>query len=152
MKVLSAALAVLLAVIAALHAYWGLGGLWPGATERELIDTVIGDPTFAAMPPLWMCFAVTGALLISAGIAVVSGRARGGLLRWGLIVLTLGIAAVFALRGGAGIAVALGIVEMSPPLSEPFATLDAYFYSPLCLLLGAGFSALCLHQLVGERS
>ncbi len=64
MRLISTILFVVLMAIAALHAYWGVGGLWPAASERELIDTVIGSPGFVRMPPAWMTFTVVALLLM----------------------------------------------------------------------------------------
>ena len=150
-RLLAWLLAAVPVTLAGVHAYWAGGGLWPATTEKDLIYTVIGDPRFVAMPPMWMTLCVAGALLVSAAMALLSLRRWSGLSKAGLIVLLLGITAVFALRGGAGMAIAMGVLNVDPPWTEPFATLDTYIYSPLCLILGLGFAILTLDQFRGER-
>ena len=36
-------LIVILVALAALHAWWGVGGRWPGHDERSLVELVIGS-------------------------------------------------------------------------------------------------------------
>jgi len=43
MILVAALLCALLLVIAGLHTYWGLGGLWPAKSAAELARTVVGD-------------------------------------------------------------------------------------------------------------
>jgi hypothetical protein len=136
---------VLLLAIAALHAYWGLGGLWPAATERELIDTVIGSASFKRMPPTWMTFIVVALLMIAGALALsASGVWRLGW-DWLARAGAGGVALVFLARGASGY-----WLPMRPgiALTEPFATLDVTVYSPLCLALGLGFALVAV---VGRR-
>jgi hypothetical protein len=130
--------AVLLA-IAALHAYWGVGGLWPAASAAELARTVVGDGR-TRMPAPWSCFAVAILLVLVA------------LWPWLLLshpvsqpVLAVGVvfAAVFLIRGLAG---------YSPRWrarfsAEPFATRDRRLYSPLCMVLATGFMVLLSREM-----
>ncbi len=137
MKFISVVLSFVLIAIAGLHFYWGVGGLWPAASERELIDTVIGSPDFLRMPPAWMTFTVA-ALLLFAG--VLSSSASGVLpigSEWLARMGTGGVALVFLARGVIGY---LPSVRSENDLREPFATLDLIFYSPLCLGIGLGFA------------
>jgi hypothetical protein len=131
---LAAILTATLAAIAALHIYWGLGGLWPARSAAELARTVIGDGR-TRMPSPWACFGVAILLLIVAAWP------------WTMLahphsqpVLVVGIvaAAIFFVRGSAG---------YSPRWrarfpAEPFATRDMQFYSPLCMVLAIGMMAL----------
>ena len=69
---LAGALCLVLAGIAALHAYWGLGGRWPGHDEAGLADRVIGKTAFVRLNTRYyspLC------LLLGAGlIANLAGR------------------------------------------------------------------------------
>ena len=131
---LAAGLSTVLLLIAALHAYWGLGGIWPERSAADLARAVIGDGR-TRMPPPWSCFTVAALLLVVAAWP------------WAMLaapdsqpVLVVGIvsAAIFFVRGSAG---------YSPRWrqrfsTEPFATRDMRFYSPLCMALATGMMAL----------
>jgi hypothetical protein len=131
---LAAGLSAALIVIAALHAYWGLGGTWPKRTAAELARTVVGNGR-TRMPPPWSCFTVAALLLVVAAWP------------WAMLeephsqpVLVVGIvaAAIFFVRGMAG---------YSPRWrqrfsAEPFATWDMRLYSPLCMALATAIVAL----------
>ena len=131
---LAAGLSTVLVLIAALHAYWGLGGIWPERSAADLARAVIGDGR-TRMPPPWSCFTVAALLLVVAAWP------------WAMLaapdsqpVLVVGIvsAAIFFVRGSAG---------YSPRWrqrfsTEPFATRDMRFYSPLCMALATGMMAL----------
>lgn len=135
------ALALLLGVIAGLHAYWGRGGLWPAASEEELIATVIGNARAKRMPSPGLCLLVALAIAVTAVwplfLAQISGTATlRPLLRLGGVA----IMAVFLLRGVAGYLPAWR--RLHP--REPFASYDRRHYSPLCLLIAAGYAVLLL--------
>lgn len=137
--VVALALALVLAAIALLHAYWGLGGLWPASGEPELVRRVIGDPRLKRMPPPAICLLVAAMIAVTAlwplllagwfGTVAAGSFARG---------VGTAIMAVFLLRGIAGF---LPTWRRKHPL-EPFATLDGRMYSPLCLAVAAGYAVL----------
>lgn len=141
MTVLAAVLALLLAAIAALHAYWGVGGVWPGSDQTDLARRVAGFKDGghrSAQSPI-ACFLVAAALFFSAIVALV----LGGIIASPFPFFILGPAAlvitlVFLGRGIAGYTPAWR--RLTPV--QPFARLDRLFYSPLCLLIGAGFFTL----------
>jgi hypothetical protein len=142
---MSMALALLLAavlwLIAALHAYWGAGGRWPGADERSLARTVVGSKGIERMPPPAACHGVAVVLLAAGALP---------LLAVGLAQAPWPSALTFAgLAGCAFVFIARGIIAYIPAFrrfgpEEPFATLDKRLYAPLCLALGAGFLTLLL--------
>ena len=125
-----------LSMVAALHAYWALGGLWPGNDSRQLADTVIGDRNHRGMPPTALTLLVA-ALIFAAGALPVLHLTGlpfglpGWLTRVGLWVLVL----VFLGRG----AVTYVLRAQAAAMAKPFATLNRRYYSPLCLVLGFGF-------------
>lgn len=126
-----------LSATAALHAYWAFGGLWPATSEAELVRTVIGIER-DRMPSFAMTLLVA-ALIFAAG---AFGLVRG-VLGWDSLVFIrtpLGaLTAIFLLRGAAS--------YLPGPLAnaaEPFAQLNALYFSPLILLLGACFAYLTL--------
>lgn len=134
-------LAWLLAVIAGLHAYWGRGGLWPASSEDELIATVIGNARAKRMPSPGLCLLVALAIAVTATWPLLLAYAPGtATLRPLLLLGGFAIMAVFLLRGVAGFLPAWR--RLHP--REPFASYDRRYYSPLCLLIAAGYAVLLL--------
>jgi uncharacterized protein DUF3995 len=133
-------LIVVLVALAALHAWWGVGGLWPGRDERSLVELVIGRTRSMRMPSLVRCMLVASALFAAAGlvalqtkvISVDFGTAGERLVATGFWIAC----AVFALRGLAGFIPRV----FAYADGTPFASLNRRFYSPLCLLIAAGFA------------
>jgi hypothetical protein len=131
---LAAGLSIVLVLIAVLHAYWGLGGTWPERNAADLARAVVGDGR-TRMPPPWACFAGAALLLVVAAWpwAMLAAPDSEPVLIVGIV-----LAAIFFVRGSAG---------YSPRWrqrfsTEPFATRDMRFYSPLCLALATGMMAL----------
>ena len=135
-----------LVLIAALHVYWALGGLWPGADAADLAAHVAGFADSAAPPSAVASLLVAALLAYAAMVALV----LGGLIRSPIPFFLLGpsalvITLVFVGRGIAGYTSAWR--RLAPV--QPFARLDRLFYSPLCLLLGAGYFTLGLRGFSG---
>jgi hypothetical protein len=142
MKFTPAILIVVLVALAALHAWWGVGGRWPGHDERSLVELVIGRTRSMRMPSLVRCLLVASALFAAAGLVAVKSKVIAvdfGTAGEVLVQVGFWIAgAVFALRGLAG--------YIRPVFAyadgTPFASLNRRFYSPLCLLIAAGFAVI----------
>ncbi len=132
-------IAVVLTPVALVHLYWAFGGLWPASSPGELVKTVIGDPGLKAMPPMAVTL-VVAVLIFAAGLmpllylAGIPAALPGWAGRYALWLL----AAVFLGRG----AVTYLWAAKAAALSEPFQTLNFWYFSPLCLLLGIGFAIL----------
>ena len=127
-------LSLVLAALAAAHAWWAVGGIWPAASEPDLARAVIGDGR-SRMPPPWQCAAVAVVLAaVAAWPWVVVAWPHSQLILIGSIV----VGAVFFIRGTAGYSARW----RARFTAEPFRTRDFYLYSPLCLALGVGFIAL----------
>ena len=131
---------VLLAT-ALLHAYWGFGGLWPAADQETLARMVVGNNGVRAMPPAALTF-IVALLIAAAGIwpLLWTGLLQAGLPDWllraGMLVLT----GVFLLRGLAGITPLMARSHGT----EPFASLNRRWFSPLITVTGAAsHSRLC---------
>jgi hypothetical protein len=140
MILLAAVLTLVLAAIAALHAYWGFGGVWPGRDAADCARRTGGFRGARTMPGPAACFAVAAALVVAALIPIfLAGR-------FGMLATLAGLAValVFLGRGVAGFSPAWR--RLTP--EEPFATLDVRYYSPLCLAIGAGFAALAIKELL----
>ncbi len=127
-----------MSVIAVLHAYWAFGGLWPAATEADLVKTVIGITRSQTMPPALHSLAVAALVFAAAGFALARGVF--GFDSMIFVRIPLGVVAVVML--GRGIYAYLpGLFSRA---SEPFATLNATYFSPGILLLGIAFAVLAL--------
>lgn len=140
MRGVAIALFLTLSAIAALHVYWAFGGLWPGATTKGLIDSVIGVPEMQFMPPRWMTLVVAGLIFLGGVIALFAGDLLPFRPRWMLQAATGVFTLVFLGRAAAG----FWIAYHGSKASEPFATNDLLLYSPLCLMIGGAFAALLL--------
>jgi hypothetical protein len=134
-------ISAILGAVAALHLYWATGGLWPGRSPRQLVDTVIGNPHRKEMPPAWLIALVGVALAATAALPLIVTPAVWFALNlplmvwWRAIDVAFWVALVFLARGIAGY---LPFWRRLHP-AQPFATLDVLLYSPLCLLLGLTF-------------
>ena len=140
MIVASIVFVILLAVTLALL-LWSLGSRWPIRDPELLAQTVIGRPGVTRVPRL-MLF-VTAIVVFAAGIVALSlaDHEAGG---WWLTLLGVALAALFLTRGVLGYTV--GWRARHPV--EPFATLDRRNYSPLSLIVGAGFVLLLILRFV----
>jgi len=139
-KFMPAILIVVLVALAALHAWWGMGGRWPGHDDRSLVELVVGRTRSMRMPGLVRCMLVASALFAAAGLVALHGKVISvefSVPGERLVEAGFWMAgAVFGLRGLAG---------FIPPIfayarGTPFARLNRLFYSPLCLLIAAGFA------------
>jgi len=138
---LAIALWAVLAAIATVHAAWGLGSHWPCESEEVLVRTAGGTPGATRMYPPSSCFAVAALLAgVSAWPLFAVGLLPEAWPRWLTQLSGAGIATVFVARGMAGYFPAWRRLQSA----EPFASLDRRYYSPLCLLLGAGFLIILL--------
>jgi hypothetical protein len=134
-------LAAALVVIAALHVYWGIGGVWPGTDQKSCARAVVGFARVEEMPSAGAAFAVASMVVAAALVALALGgvfAAPFGQLSLAGAALFIGL--VFLGRGFAGFTPMWR--KLTPEM--PFARLDVRYYSPLCLILGAGFAALAI--------
>ena len=137
--ILPLSLTLILALLAAAHAWWALGRIWPAQSEAGLARAVIGEGR-VRMPPPWQCAAVAAALaLVAAWPWAILAWPASPLILIGSIV----IGAIFFIRGSAG---------YSPRWrgrfgAEPFRTRDFYIYSPLCLAIGVAFIKLLTREM-----
>ena len=142
MKLLAHLLSLILLTLAAIHVYWGMGGVWPAASEKALIDTVIGFPGMTDMPSANSTYVVAVLLFIAAVIAQSGGVRLSPALRWVSRITMTGVGIVFFARGVGGYF--FKYLAWDPV--EPFATFNRLFYSPLCLAIATGFFLLLIRQ------
>lgn len=132
---------ITLTIVAALHAYWAFGGLWPGHDELSLTRMVVGSRGITKMPSRGLTLIVALLILVAGLIALAQ-----------VAILPALLPPLFQQAAVVGLAIILlvrGIASFTPPLwrmqaEEPFATLDRNIYAPLCLALGAGSITLLL--------
>ena len=140
--VVAALLAIPLLAIAIAHLLWGVGVMWPIRDQKLLARTVVGFPGIERMPPRYMSLAV-GLLVLAAcviGFSVADHDSGGA----PLTLLALAVGLVFLARGAVGYTA--WWIARTP--TEPFRRFDRKTYSPLCLILGAGFLLLALMRLI----
>jgi hypothetical protein len=126
---------IVLAVIAALHLYWGFGGFWPGHDVASLMERVAGWERRRAFG-LLACAAVAAALTGAAWIVA----AQHGAPRLGIpdVLWTFGfwvVFTVFLLRGLAAYTPAFAYAE-----GTPFFELNRLYYGPLCLAIAGAMA------------
>lgn len=139
--VLIALASTVLLAVAAIHIYWGRGGLWPGRDPGELLAIVVGDSPSGTMPGPGACFAVAGLLVV------------GALLPWGALGF-FGHSLVGLCRIGTGLAVGVLSLRVVGGMADlrlrpktagtPFARLNRRFYTPLCLFLALALGSVWL--------
>ena len=139
MDVLAIIQFLILALVAIVHFYWAIGGLWPGKDEVSLARTVIGEKNITKMPSRLLTLTVVVAIFAASlwplmWRSIIPYSIPQGLLWFGMVLLVL----VFLGRGIAGY-----LPFFTNRMSEqPFARLNAIYFSPLCLAVGAGYMAL----------
>ena len=138
----SAIVFVPLLAIAIAHFVWALGATWPIRDEHLLARTVVGKPGITRMPNRFLTLLVAIGILAAGVVALaLADHDAGGL---PLTLVGTALAAFFLARG---------VVGYTPRWrarfpEEPFATLDRKNYSPLSLILGAGFVILVVMRLL----
>lgn len=143
----AAVAAVLVLGIASVHAYWALGGRWPGTDEMSLARRVVGDTT--AMPhPAAIALVPVPLAGVAALFLDFAGRSRLSRLaprkRAGLRLFFI-LTALRALAGATG-----STIAVLRGTKVPYFRLDLLFFSPLCALL-AGLTAFVVAGEGGTR-
>jgi len=117
----------------------GTGGLWPEKSAADLARAVVGDGR-TRMPAPAACYAVAAALVVVAAWPwLILTHPENVVVIVGAVV----IAGIFFVRGSAGYSPRWRSIHHA----EPFATRDARFYSPFCMVLAMGFMALLAQEI-----
>lgn len=146
-RLAAAVAAVLVAGIASVHAYWAVGGRWPGTDDAWLAYRVIGDTTAMPHPAaMWLVslsLAGVAALLLDCAVrSRLSSPApwkRAGLR---LFVVATGLRALVGATTSA--------IALVRGTEVPYFRVDLLIFSPLCALL-AGLTAFVLAGKAGTR-
>ncbi|WP_193335087.1 DUF3995 domain-containing protein [Devosia beringensis] len=133
---------VLLLAVSVAHLIWSIGQTWPIRTEKLLAQTVVGTRDIQHMPRKRISLAIAlGKLLAGVLALALADHDSGGV---ALTLLGIPLAALFLGRGIIGYT--SWWAQKTP---EPnFRLNDRRVYSPLCLLLGAGFLLLVILRLL----
>lgn len=141
MIAVAAPIALVLALLAGLHVYWACGGVWPGVDQRSCARAVAGFRGIDRMPPPAMSLAVALALALAGLLALMlAAIVPAPVPAMATVAAGACAAVVFIGRGLAGFSP--GWRRLTPEM--PFARNDVRYFSPLCLLVGAGFVLLSL--------
>lgn len=132
---------VILLTVALAHLLWAIGSGWPIKDPELLARTVIGRPGITRVPRF--ASLVIAVLVLAAGVFSLS-LADHDAGDWWLTLIGLALAALFLGRGALGYT--SGWRSQFP--LEPFVTNDRRVYSPLCLIVGAGFLILVIMRLI----
>lgn len=120
--------------IAGIHAYWGVGGTWPGQDSVTLGRKVFASET-QQLPPPAACFAVAGALTFTTAALVLS--VRSGPLQSGSQRVCQLAAGTLLTRGLLGF-----VLPRFTQANPEFRHLNRTIYSPLCLGVGGALLAV----------
>jgi hypothetical protein len=132
---------VILLAVGLAHLMWSIGSRWPIKDPELLARTVMGRPGVTRLPRLVSL--VVAIVTLAAGVFALS-LADHDAGAWWLTLIGVVLAAVFLGRGVFGYSAAF----RSRYSLEPFATNNRRVYSPLCLVVGAGFLILVIMRLI----
>ncbi|MBV6827119.1 DUF3995 domain-containing protein [Pseudomonas sp. PD9R] len=139
--VLAQWLVTIFAVISLIHVYWALGGEWAAVAAVPQVPDESGSRLRPAFKPRgWITLMVAAALLLIALLVCLRvGWWVPAVSHWSLQWLISAIALLMFAR-------AIGDSNLVGFFKEvkgsPFAWLDTWVYSPLCMLLGGGLLAV----------
>lgn len=136
-KLLGAVLTLIFALIALLHFYWALGGISSGV---YVIPTIEGKQAFtpSALGTALVALAFVAAVLVVAGqFGYLGAFVPSWVFRTGLFVISI----LFLLR-------AIGEFRLvgffKSVTGTPFASMDTWVFSPLCLLIAVSAFIIAL--------
>jgi hypothetical protein len=136
--VVSSLLFVALLAIGIAHLLWSCGATWPIQNRTLLARAISGAPGVTEMPPRLRTFGIALVIFGCGLLALALADHDSG----GLWLSALGTLAGAAFLGRGIVGYTAWWKRLTP--EEPFRTLDRKNYSPLCLLLGAGFLILVI--------
>ncbi|WP_438013636.1 DUF3995 domain-containing protein [Sorangium sp. So ce315] len=139
--VLAWASSAVLAALAAVHVYWGLGGGWPGDARHEKVEVVVGLPKGSPFPSLSQCLLVAFLLASSAALVLAQRYGRDVL---PASALRGGVWAVVLVLGARGVGGFFDARLRPATRALPYDRLNRLVYSPLSLALAAAVAGAAL--------
>ena len=139
--IVASVLFVPLLAIAIALVIWSMGGSWPIRDKALLPRAVIGRPAIDRVPRLPAFLGAVAILAAGVVALALADPVAGG---WPLTLAGALLAVAFLARGIAGYT---DRWRAAFPV-EPFATLDRRHYSPLSIVIGAGFALLVILRLL----
>ncbi|WP_437805921.1 DUF3995 domain-containing protein [Sorangium sp. So ce1078] len=130
-----------LAALAAVHVYWGVGGAWPGDARHEKVEIVVGLPKGSPFPSLSQCLLVAFLLASSAALVLAQRYGRDVL---PVSALRLGVWAVVLVLGARGLGGFFEARLRPATRALPYHRLNRRVYSPLALALAAAVAGAAL--------
>ncbi|MEL6201240.1 MAG: DUF3995 domain-containing protein [Pseudomonadota bacterium] len=138
----------ILLMVGLIHVYWAAGGTWPGTDDESLAKTVVGSNGIKAMPPRWITTLVSICILIAAILPLAwLGWIYIPLPSWILTVAMIVLTLIFLARGIGGFIPAIKKMNSE----EPFATLDARYFSPLIIAVGLALLNILVFNFSGAQ-
>ena len=133
------------AAIALIHVYWAFGGSLGSEAAVPRAAVASGTDPKAPRPPAFVptragTLAVAAALAIVAVLVAVQAGWFGPSLQHGALRAVIGVVAAVMLLRAVGDFRLVGFFKRAT--DSRFARLDTWFYSPLCVALGAGLAAV----------
>ena len=141
-KILSALVSITLSLIAILHFLWALRIWIPVNDELQLARTVAGFARIEKMPSSLACFLVAIYVAGAALFVLIVGDLVKQQFVGKLLIEIAAACFAFVLLARGAFAYTDTWSRMTP--EEPFRTLDALYYSPLCLILGFSITAILI--------
>jgi hypothetical protein len=135
------------AAIALIHVYWAFGGSLGGEAAVPRARVAPGADPSAARPPAFVptraaTLAVAAALAIVALLLALQAGWFGASLQHGALRAVIGVVAAAMFLRAIGDFRLVGFFKRRT--DTRFAQLDTWFYSPLCIALGAGLASVAL--------
>jgi hypothetical protein len=135
------------AAIALIHVYWAFGGSLGGEAAVPRAAIAPGAESHAPRPPAFVptraaTLAVAAALAIVALLVALQAGWFGASLQHGALRAVIGVVAAAMFVRAIGDFRLVGFFKRRT--ESRFAQLDSWFYSPLCVLLGAGLACVAV--------
>ncbi|MEO6744468.1 MAG: DUF3995 domain-containing protein [Caldimonas sp.] len=135
------------AAIALIHVYWAFGGSLGGEAAVPRAPAIADADPQTPRPPAFVptrsaTLMVAAALTVVAGMVALQAGWFGPSLPSGSVRAAIGVVAAVMFLRAVGDFRLVGFFKRR--IDSRFAQLDSWFYSPLCVVLGAGLSAVAL--------
>jgi len=117
-------------LLSILHIYWGIGGNW----GKDLSVPTRLDHSKVINPGPLDCFVVAAGLFLFAALVLIKAELFYNFLPTRIVYIGLRLVAIVFIFRAVGEFKFIGFFKTV--VGTPFANMDTYYYSPLCLLIG----------------